>query len=511
MTQRFDWVLLRRLAGVSLVVTIGAVASAMLWRVAAELAIPVNGQDEAIVLLYADRLLEGDLAYVDYESVYPLGLGALLVLPSLFVGNDLLLIRLIPIALAALMITVFAINRRRVIPPLVLLVVLLGTWPEGALFWQYSLILLGLGLHLLLTRNRHLHPLGAFVIALSAGVRLDFLLVAVPIALLHLRTSGSPFKDATSSSRALWIGYCIGFLPVGIQGLLILRQPGLGEWLYIQRSIGNGRILPIAWRQASIQLIALGIGLGLSVLLAVLLYRRFREIPIFVVAASAGAAVLGGFQALRRFDAVHLQYALGLVAVTASGCTLERSSVKALSMASVAGVALLLLPHVNQLQSLHGYFRISPTLEQRSIEIESRLLCTERRCLTVEPRLADWYQEPLSIINERKSSSVFVGPSDLRTANYSDDWLYLLLDNPVCSRFLEMNPGSSNRPDSGIEKDLADCDFLVLTALYNMPLENDWSRKLFSASRHNNALAPFDLVWSNDVVFLYRNRFSDSS
>ena len=241
-------------------------------------------------------------------------------------------------------------------------------------------------------------------------------------------------------------------------------------------------------------------------LVAIFVYRRRRNIPLFVVFAVVGAGALAVFQALRRFDAIHLYYALGLCAIAVAGIATNRKTHQTFPPATVLGVLLLLVPHIGVLQVAAPFFRQLPTIDFATTEKESKSLCLNGRCIEVEPRLADWYTEPLNLFSANDSSSVFIGPSDLRTANYSDDWVYLLLNNPVCSRFLEMNPGSSNRYDSGLEDDLADCDYLVLTALYNMPIENEWARQEFAKSRHNNALTRFDLVYSNDVVFVYRNR-----
>jgi hypothetical protein len=102
------------------------VVFALVWRTFHELNDPINGQDEAIVLLYTDRLLAGDFAYFSYESVYPFGLGALLALPVALLQDDLLLIRLLPFALAVLMVSLLILRTRRTLPALVLLVVLLA-------------------------------------------------------------------------------------------------------------------------------------------------------------------------------------------------------------------------------------------------------------------------------------------------------------------------------------------------------------------------------------------------
>lgn len=72
---------------------------------------------------------------------------------------------------------------------------------------------------------------------------------------------------------------------------------------------------------------------------------------------------------------------------------------------------------------------------------------------------------------ERKSQSgegFFVGPRDLRFANYNDTFIYFLLPRlrPV-SRYLEMNPGCANRSDSGLTQEISRANWLILTTRYN--------------------------------------------
>jgi hypothetical protein len=63
---------------------------------------------------------------------------------------------------------------------------------------------------------------------------------------------------------------------------------------------------------------------------------------------------------------------------------------------------------------------------------------------------------------------VFVGPSDLRTANYNDTFLYFLLPQLVPgSYYLEMNPGVANAPGSRLADDLRGDQFIILSDRWN--------------------------------------------
>jgi hypothetical protein len=60
---------------------------------------------------------------------------------------------------------------------------------------------------------------------------------------------------------------------------------------------------------------------------------------------------------------------------------------------------------------------------------------------------------------------LFVGPADLNGAVYCDTFLYHLLPKlRPATYFLEMNPGSANRPGSRLASDIASADWLILNS-----------------------------------------------
>jgi hypothetical protein len=66
---------------------------------------------------------------------------------------------------------------------------------------------------------------------------------------------------------------------------------------------------------------------------------------------------------------------------------------------------------------------------------------------------------------------LFVGPSNLRKTPYSDAYLYYLLDKlEPATYFIEMDPGVANAEDSGLERDLASADVVILSSIWD-----DWS------------------------------------
>ena len=67
--------------------------------------------------------------------------------------------------------------------------------------------------------------------------------------------------------------------------------------------------------------------------------------------------------------------------------------------------------------------------------------------------------------------SLFVGPTDLRKTPYSEAYLYYLLPDLVpATRYIEMDPGMANAPDSGLADELRAADVAVLSSI-----REDWA------------------------------------
>jgi len=65
---------------------------------------------------------------------------------------------------------------------------------------------------------------------------------------------------------------------------------------------------------------------------------------------------------------------------------------------------------------------------------------------------------------------IFVGPSDLSNTVYNDTFLYHLVpDLTPATYFLEMNPGTADRPGSRLKSDVSTADVIVVTTRYD-----DW-------------------------------------
>jgi len=73
---------------------------------------------------------------------------------------------------------------------------------------------------------------------------------------------------------------------------------------------------------------------------------------------------------------------------------------------------------------------------------------------------------------------LFVGTGDLRKTPYSEAFLYYLLpEYPPSTRYLEMDPGVANAPHSGLARDVATADLVILSSIRDDWVEPNDSRR----------------------------------
>ncbi|MGI8794266.1 MAG: hypothetical protein ACR2H3_14010 [Acidimicrobiales bacterium] len=103
---------------------------------------------------------------------------------------------------------------------------------------------------------------------------------------------------------------------------------------------------------------------------------------------------------------------------------------------------------------------------------------------------------------------LFVGTGDLRKTPYSEAFLYYLLPElPPATRYIEMDPGVANASDSGLARDLASADVVILSSI-----RDDWDEpndsRLFGDDGPNAVLAEtFCLVSSHGVGLFGRGLY----
>jgi hypothetical protein len=102
---------------------------------------------------------------------------------------------------------------------------------------------------------------------------------------------------------------------------------------------------------------------------------------------------------------------------------------------------------------------------------------------------------------------VFVGPADLRFANYNDTYLYHLLPQfTPATYYLEMNPGAANASDSRLAADVNSADWLILTARWDNSTEQNCSTVPGPDAPNRVVLEKFDACGEFGPYRLYHRR-----
>jgi hypothetical protein len=107
--------------------------------------------------------------------------------------------------------------------------------------------------------------------------------------------------------------------------------------------------------------------------------------------------------------------------------------------------------------------------------------------------------------SSRPGERLVVGPADLSRTVYSDAWLYSLFDElQPGTRFVEMDPGIADAPDSGLADEVADADWVVLSEVWRDWDEPNGSRSPGSSSATEELEASFCEVIDNGRFRLLR-------
>ena len=101
---------------------------------------------------------------------------------------------------------------------------------------------------------------------------------------------------------------------------------------------------------------------------------------------------------------------------------------------------------------------------------------------------------------------LFVGPGDLRKTPYSDAYLYYELGDLVpATYYIEMDPGVANTADSGLDRQLASADIVILSKIWDNWSEPNDSRKVGSDKAERVLARDFCHVGTYlDLYELYR-------
>jgi hypothetical protein len=155
------------------------------------------------------------------------------------------------------------------------------------------------------------------------------------------------------------------------------------------------------------------------------------------------------------------------------------------ALVSVLGVMVLLAllviapiytvrPYLERVEESLG----APPPAEWSIERDGRNFWLGGAPLTVAAQQLAADLDRMSEPGER----LFVGPSDLSKTPYSDAyWYYLFGDLDPATRYIEMDPGIADAPDSGLAEDLATADWVILSHLWD-----DWDEANTSGEPGSN-------------------------
>lgn len=225
-----------------------------------------------------------------------------------------------------------------------------------------------------------------------------------------------------------------------------------------------GRVVPVELNLTSVVLsIYTAINVGGALITSTVGVPRHLNCLLRSIAALSVSLAIG---ALHRLGPTDISY-LGTIVVSLALVTLRialipwgysRNRIATISvMGFLAGLSPIFLVH-------HIYY-------SDATPVPTALVFSEGR--TVPWGLfddSDGSPQPImDKINElsKAGQKLFVGSSDLRFANNNDVVFYYLLPKlRPASRYIEMNPGSANRADSGLAADVFGADWVILTSQF---------------------------------------------
>lgn len=191
-------------------------------------------------------------------------------------------------------------------------------------------------------------------------------------------------------------------------------------------------------------------------------------------------------QAMQRADTTHLAWVSCVTfaflpaalaeALSHVGPVGLRRRAPWISVAAMALLPLVVIPHFTARtyadlvdQSASGdVFGYPVTYEGRTFYLGAKDIAP-----AAQRMLEEWGPEMAP--GER----LFVGTADLRKTPYSDAYLYYLLPELTPgTRYIEMDPGMANAPDSGLADEVASSDWLILSHVWDAWDEPNDSRVL---------------------------------
>jgi hypothetical protein len=433
--------------------------------------------DEGLVLSYAERLLHGAIPYRDFPYYGPANLWNVAAAFALFGVRQSVERGLGLVYVVATIVGIYLLVRRTslhaavgaVVATVSLAMVSLGVWAyvtrPAIAFLVWSILLATQCERAATGRDRVRFALAGLLAGWSILCRIDFVLVVIPAAVVLVSRMERPARRWYTASLAaallLYLPYLILSGPAGI-------RRGIREFT----ASASQRHLPLPSPVHQIGLLY-PTALALCVLgaAAVLLWRRSpHAIPIAAVTAAAVGAIP---LTLSRPDVGHvaaiaiLVYGVLPLAAVELRRHLQATSLPSLALRFVTGLSViwglgLLVPT--------AFLADTASIVRGSVFGGSVVRSEGRTFILAHANDAASVQRVLDTVNRvaRRGQSLFVGPYDLRWADYGPTYLYFLLPQlRPASYYTVINPGVMNGPDSTLAHDLLHADWLILSSKWD--------------------------------------------
>lgn len=448
-----------------LALIVGALA---LWLMSARWGLPAAAMDEGMLLVYPERILNGKLPYRDFDTAY--GPGNPYVLAGVFAvsGPGIATERAVGLVyrlaiLAAIGALAWCWGALAAGTAVLMAGVLLIPTNLAAYAWMGGM---GCALWSVCLAAGQGRVGGKFGAGLLAGLALLFradLGLAVGLPALAL------WRGMSARERKAFVsGAASGLAPLGLLAAAVGPRQ-LYENLFHFPVLHSGRSLPLeaGWMLSLLCLhfvaCALALGFGWAA------WRADRQDPRARLLLAAGFCALGcSHQALQRFDAIHVFFTcftslalLPLALLTALDLRAWPARGRALLVtAATCGMVAVACP------SMGGFLQQAIRYATGAAPATAPVVASHGRVFPVLPgRDVEQLAPCLAAVQQQAVAGerLFVGPRDLRHPQYADTFLYHLLPQlEPATYFLEMNPGSVDRPGSRLAADVASADWLIL-------------------------------------------------
>jgi Dolichyl-phosphate-mannose-protein mannosyltransferase len=442
-----------------------------------QLSRPGPEMDEGLVLSYAERLLHGAIPYRDFPYYGPANLWNVAAAFALFGVRQSVERGLGLVYVVATIVGIYLLVRRAslhaavaaVVATVALAMLSLGVWAyvtrPAVAFLIWSILLATKSEDASTRQDLVRFALAGLLAGWSILCRIDFVLVVIPAAAVLASQMERParrwFTGSLLAAQLLYLPYLVVSGGAGIhRGIREFTASAPQRHLPLPSPLHHGGLL-----------YATGLALCVLGAAAVLLWRRSpHAVPIAAVtAASVGAIPL----TLSRPDVGHVS----AIAIIVYG-VLPLAAVELREHFQATWLPMRALRFVTALSVIWGIGLLVPaafladtaSMVRGSVFRGSVVRSEGRTFIMSNASDAANVQRVLDTANRvaLRGQSLFVGPNDLRWADYGPTYLYFLLPQlRPASYYTVINPGVVNGPDSTLAHDLLQADWLILSTKWD--------------------------------------------